>query len=373
MKKISALIIMFLAVFFIAACEIDSRNIESIDFDYSFEEAYAVNETIDLAGEYLDITYDNETIGSMTIGTSAAEAIEFDGDMDGTQLDTSTPGHKSASLTLEGNTITFEFFVADAVVHTDESIQAAIDGLEDGGTIYVYPGTYEESLEIMTDNITLLGANHGVSAGVDAGERREESIIDANEATNAIQIGAFDDEGPHPDDITIDGFTVRNFSERGIAQRNGNGQLFIRNNVVEGPEAGDAVRSAISLSGGDRSRVTGNYVTLPEFGQEDWASAGILLMGTSHAVVEDNVVESDDYGIVVAGYQEWESIDPNWVWASSNVIRDNVVYGNIELQGEVTGSLVRDNVADAIETREMMGGIPFDTVIMDNELANEED
>ena len=60
-----------------------------------------------------------------------------------------------------------------------DSIQEAIDDAGDGNTIFVGPGTYEGNLAIPNNknNLALKGANAGIPAGLEPGERAPESII----------------------------------------------------------------------------------------------------------------------------------------------------------------------------------------------------
>ena len=54
-----------------------------------------------------------------------------------------------------------------------DSIQEAIDDAGDGNTIFVGPGTYEGNLAIPNNknNLALKGANAGIPAGLEPGER----------------------------------------------------------------------------------------------------------------------------------------------------------------------------------------------------------
>src|SRR5437899_2434702 len=72
------------------------------------------------------------------------------------------------------------------------TIGAAITAASSGDTIQVCVGTYNESVNVNKDNLTLLGAQHGVDART---ARGAESII--NDACAPVQL--------HADQTTLDG------------------------------------------------------------------------------------------------------------------------------------------------------------------------
>lgn len=72
-------------------------------------------------------------------------------------------------------------------------IQLAVNDANSGDTILVMEGTYSE-LVVVDRSLTILGANAGVCAGVNPGNRGAESIV------NAFEISV--------DDVVIDGFQI---------------------------------------------------------------------------------------------------------------------------------------------------------------------
>jgi len=76
------------------------------------------------------------------------------------------------------------------------NIQDAINAAEAGDTIFVYNGTYYESLNIQTQNINLIG------------ESKYNTIIDSSGSNQAIIV--------HNPSINISGFTIKNASISGI-------------------------------------------------------------------------------------------------------------------------------------------------------------
>jgi len=252
------------------------------------------------------------------------------------------------------------------------SIQDAIDVASDGDAIEVAAGNYEEALEILTDNLTLQSTD-GAAA----------TIIDAGGAINAIKIGEYNGTGTHPTGITIDGFTVQGWAERGIGQRNGNGTISVLNNTVIAPLEGAAVRGAIILSGGNGSLVKGNTLTIPEFGTEGWQSAGIMLLGTYNAIVEENSItghpDESDIGIAIVGAHNWSNIDSNWETAKDNIIQNNNIINTgegIAVAGDsqnttITGNDLTENAQSIrIYEGDYEATPSGNTVIQQNKLDN---
>ena len=251
---------------------------------------------------------------------------------------------------------------AGAVVGYFIVIQSAVNAADEDDVIEVLSGTYTESIEILTNGLTLLSTDGAAT-----------TIIDADGATNGIAIGDHDwnTGGTYPTGVTVDGFTVTGWDERGISQRNGTGTVFIRDNILEGPLSGS--RNGINLSGGTGSQVTGNVITTSSFDQDDWSGTGILLMGSIGALVDDNTVVGADLGIVVAGYPDWVGIDPSWEEAAGNTISNNDVSGSgsgIALAGAamnttITGNTISDNDRGVNEFPQL-GGVPGGNVVEDN-------
>ena len=242
----------------------------------------------------------------------------------------------------------------------ETTIQAGLNAASANDVVCVESGTYTEALEMMTDGVILISL-----------EGPSSTIIDADGAINGIAIGtigsgSFDSTGTYPDGVGVQGFTVENWAQRGIGQRNGDGTVLIYDNIIRDAVSGStAVRAGIGLSGGVGSEVIGNDVTVPEFSTSGNSSAGILLMGTSDAVVTDNKVTAEQYGIIAAGYPDWGHLDPNWVESRDVYIAHNSVESErdgIALAGDVDDALVElndiFNAQVGINQFEQVGGVP---------------
>ena len=249
----------------------------------------------------------------------------------------------------------------------ETTIQAGLNAASANDVVCVESGTYTEALEMMTDGVILISL-----------EGPSSTIIDADEATNGIAIGDFDSSGTHPDGVRVQGFTVENWGERGVAQRNGDGTVFVYDNVIEGPTSGNAVRGGVILSGGTGSEVIGNTITTPTFGSPNWSGSGIQLLGTNEAVVTDNYVQGVDIGIFVGGYPDWSSIDPTWATSRDSVIQHNTVTGassGVALAGDVDDTTIELNAiednARGVNQYEQLGGVPGNNnVVTQNNLVD---
>lgn len=254
----------------------------------------------------------------------------------------------------------------DATVASGDSIQTALTAAASGDTVCVEAGTYAGALTIMTDGITLVSL-----------DGPDDTTIDAEEATNGIAIGDTTHPGTHPDNVTVQGFTVENWDERGIAQRNGDGTIYVYDNIVADPFVGSLVRGGIIVSGGDGSEVLRNEVTTPMFGMPSWSSAAIMLNGTDNALVAHNIVAGTDIGIIIGGYPDWSGVDPSWVEARDNTIEYNDVTGadrGIALVGDIADTLVTHNHVDnstyGIRQYEQLGGTPGAATVAENNLVD---
>lgn len=189
---------------------------------------------------------------------------------------------------------------------TYATIQAAIAAAQDGDTILVYPGTYEEAIELNKPNITVKSTDGA--------------------ATTIVDVPAGNERGVHAPQnmgvVTIDGFTVTNFEEEGIAQGMGDreGTTFhvLNNKIIP---KNDYLRNGIQVTG-DGSTVIGNFVE-GAYLTEDWAATAIGVVNASNVLVQGNeisgAVHGIDLGILVYTWDDNESIE--------NVhILDNLLY-----------------------------------------------
>ncbi|KUO58007.1 MAG: hypothetical protein APF84_18450, partial [Gracilibacter sp. BRH_c7a] len=195
------------------------------------------------------------------------------------------------AVTAEDNTLVATDLSNYGVVNMDENvycetIQSAIDAAGEGDTILVTDGTYVENITIpnaMT-NLTLEGANAGVVAGTNPGERGEESIV-----KGTISIGT------STLNLTIDGLkfvyeTEGTTKARAISIKGGE-QITIKNSMFTG-----SLMQAIVADG---SNVTNTNITINHNTFTDVDIAVMLNEGAS-ATITNNIVDGTRKGISVS-------------------------------------------------------------------------
>ncbi len=143
------------------------------------------------------------------------------------------------------------------------TINEALDEAKSGDTIIVASGTYNEAVPVTVDDLTILGPNAGVSAGVNVGDRKAEAVI-----TGGLTINA--------KNTMIDGFAIQAI---GITVENGKSGSVIANNVFFGP----AGVNAISLDTNANITITNNCFENWDIGIESSKSTRLSITGNVFA------------------------------------------------------------------------------------------
>ncbi|GEM_PF-510402 len=220
--------------------------------------------------------------------------------------------------------------VGDGKTYT--TIGAAITAAADGDTILVYPGTYNENVEINKSNITLKSVGG-----------RDSTIIGPGTEPRVIDIKR--DLGT----ITVDGFTVllsKTIEQpegivQGMASETGTTSIVKNNKVLTQKN----LRNGIQVAG-ENSQVIGNIITGGPL-NEDYGSSGILIVSnkihTKNILVKDNhILDRMDYGISIItwGNKGGEVSD---TVVEGNIV-EKTVYAGITIGGKVGNTLVKDNI-----------------------------
>jgi len=205
------------------------------------------------------------------------------------------------------------------------TIQAAVDAANDGDTIFVSQGTYNENLKI----------NKEVRIWSDSRNPEDTIVKAADPAESAVEITA--------DRATFSGFVVEDSDKAGILLTGVN-NCYINNNLAKNSEYG------ILLQNVGTNNINGNTMTLNE--------VGIRLEGSDSNTIQDNLIAYNyEYGISLKEsskniiynnyFKNAENVEENTVnadnsWQStlstkSNIIRGPYIGGNFWADLENTG------------------------------------
>ncbi|GAI09887.1 unnamed protein product, partial [marine sediment metagenome] len=163
-----------------------------------------------------------------------------------------------------------------------DTIQAAVDAADNGDTILVHPGTYEESVVVDVENLTLIGVG--------------DPVLDASDCYSGFSIQA--------SGVTIDSFTVMNATSDGIRVYDENiegGSVTIRNNVIgNNPEGilfdGNISNSTITI---ENNLIQSCYAWETYYGEGIDFYNWVDNIWNSRIVIENNRIinNSDTYAV----------------------------------------------------------------------------
>ncbi|WP_232686823.1 beta strand repeat-containing protein [Halobacterium zhouii] len=207
------------------------------------------------------------------------------------------------------------------------SIQTAVDATDAGATVRVGLGTYNESVTIDTDDVTLLGAGVG------------ESVIAPDSGTGLLVAGHTPASGESADDVTIDGFSVdaadgafgvAAYSEIHSSDYDTT-NLTVRNVAIDGTDALGVGLMSSKDATLDNVTVTGVST----------ADQGALeLVGVKNLAVTDSTIADNALGIkmkAASGYGENGPV----------TVTDTTFSGNDVHVADTTGTLDAQTLVDA--------------------------
>lgn len=159
------------------------------------------------------------------------------------------------------------------------SIQSAINATSSDDTVYVYNGTYNETIKI-DKSITLIG------------EDRNTTVIDGSKSGNVVKVSE--------DAVKVSGFTIRNsgdWPDAGIDLKSNN--TIVNNNIVSNNNKG------VHLDSSSNNNIVNNNISN--------SIDGIYLYSSNDNTIVNNTIESNNnYGIYL-------------LYGSSN---NNLIYHN---------------------------------------------
>ncbi len=177
--------------------------------------------------------------------------------------------------------------VAGGIVHSGQSIQAAIDAAAPGGTIIVGPGTYHENLLIKKDGISIVGAGAtlvppatpGPGGCAEPGTPPDQAPVNGICIEGEVNFDTFAVTNP-VSNTRIIGLRITGFSGEGIVQVGGENSRFIANTTTDNGGYGIAafVSTGTSMIA---NRVSGSEEAGLYIGDSPNAKASLIANDTS--------------------------------------------------------------------------------------------
>lgn len=161
------------------------------------------------------------------------------------------------------------------------TIQAAVDAASAGDTIRVCAGTYNEAVTV-NKSLLFRGARAGVDARVGRTNPAQESIVQPPAGSTGFTVTG------GVNDVTIDGFTVRDSTADGIDTLTGGSGFTIVNNIITGNRIGINFRSPGTISSPSvirQNRLVDNNNSLPQGGTGVFLGGG---QGTNFTSITQN-------------------------------------------------------------------------------------
>ena len=266
----------------------------------------------------------------------------------------------------------------------NRGIQAAIDAVSDGGTVYVAEGTYKENV-VVNKNITLLGAMANVDPTTESSRTDEtgESIIDASGSGDGIIVNGSGVSA------TVNGFTVKNTGDNkagliaGAFDTTNYGTVPTSASFIYNIVKGGDYKNGIAIENGATGEIRYNRVNGAEIFDGTWSGSGILVAGSNSVEVSNNLVENSELGIAVAGYEDWHTTPATENTITNNTLNNN--YTGISVEALAIDTIVSGNNITTTEDIETTGisvasynlgwekSIPTGTIIEFNTLLGQEE
>lgn len=210
--------------------------------------------------------------------------------------------------TMGENTNQITIYVGGTGTGNYTSIQDAIDAADDNDVIYVYNGTYQESLNI-DKSITLVGENN------------ENTIIDGQGESYVVKLNT--------DYVTITSFTIQNsgdiFPNAGI-------NVGTKGNVITDNRLVNNYYGMVLLYPTSHNTISNNYIANNN-------QCGIYFSGAKHNILRGNIVYNQPFN----GFGLYDFSD-------YNIIENNTLSHN-----KFCGINIRDSFYNQVDNNRFIG------------------
>ncbi|AKB52302.1 cell surface protein [Methanosarcina barkeri str. Wiesmoor] len=273
-----------------------------------------------------------------TIYPEKARDIDLDGifdsqyNIEGTQFIDYLPlkGFEPAVITVNTTVNNSTGPVADFT-----SIQAAIDNALPGDTILIFPGVYEENINVYVTNLTL------ISQSSSSGDTSGDTIIKAASSMDDVFY------------VTADGVTIRGLNIIGPVDYPNSG-IHLNGvkycNIESNQLSNNYTDSTLNISSGNSSSILGNSGSAE--------GSGIRLDSSSNNFLDSNTVSGDGISVLLRNSSENTLLNNSvsgsnygiWVDSSSN----NTLEGNI-LSNNKIGAYLKVSSGNVLNNSKVSG------------------
>ncbi|MBT4391207.1 MAG: hypothetical protein HOD35_00950, partial [Euryarchaeota archaeon] len=324
------------------------------------------NFTKAIGGGKSSISFNGETITSPNfdmVGSSRPNPEGTDGDI----------GALENSLGEKLNTI---YTVKQDGTGDYTTIQSGVNGIDDGDTLLVHPGTYYEN--IMITKQIVLESEDGAGS----------TIIDASGSGTVLKLNNFStaDYYGYPDihsDIIVDGFTIQNGSSIGSGNTSGGIIIGVSNSIVKNC----VIKNNNSHDGGGSFAEGGTFVNCTFIGNTSEFEGGAIKMAsrgfsgfesvsvTSCLIAENNCSSGSglfgQFNInssTIVSNIGGAGIGVSGADSGPSIIRNSIIYGN---SSEGVGSFDADITYSLVEGGYLgTGNIDLNPLFVDSENGN---
>ncbi|MBY0588251.1 right-handed parallel beta-helix repeat-containing protein, partial [bacterium] len=325
---------------------------------------------ITLSGIPFTISYVGGTGNDVTLSIAQPSVVYVDDNWSGATVGVDQDGSGNVVPTWGGpvNGLAFGY-------DQFSSIQAAINAVAVGGTIYVYEGTYIQAVDV-SKSVTLRGRQSGVDARTRAVNPTLESVIltpvsgpDPNTSPFPVLINVTSSN------VTIDGFlldgdnpgltsgVIRNGAdidaEEGISSYAGVGHVTASNNIIR-----NVSYSGITFYNYDNGgAATGDNIIsrnrIENLGAYDWG-IGVLVYNDFYAQITDNKISDVRVGIQTGNYNDPNPGAAATIGGNQISARGDGIFYNLHYQNASPWSLLNNTITATLSGAQP-GDVTFDS------------